>query len=108
MAAAPRDPPDDYQRALAPDTTHDTARVLLAGAGCQLGAWPLLAPRPPPLLARAAGGLAERVQRLRQRRAAPAPEPPEPDEQAVRAACTPPAHSARLPAPLVGLVLHER
>lgn len=84
------------------------ARLLLAGAGRALQAWPLSAPRPPPLQARAAGGLAERLRRYRERRAVPAEDAPEPDEASVRAACTPPGYSCRLPAPLVGLVLHER
>ncbi|XP_047041494.1 F-box/WD repeat-containing protein 5-like [Helicoverpa zea] len=98
-----------YLRAIAPRAADELqARVLVAGAGCRLGAWPVRAPRPPPLQASAGGGLAERVRRQRERRAAPEPDAPEPDEAAVRAGCTPPARLARLHAPLVGLALQER
>ncbi|XP_026738313.1 uncharacterized protein LOC113501379 [Trichoplusia ni] len=52
-----------YWRAVRPraSATAPGPRVLLAGGGRLLRAWPVAAPRPPPLQARAAGELAERV-----------------------------------------------
>ncbi|CAH0603560.1 unnamed protein product [Chrysodeixis includens] len=102
-------PSPAYWRAVRPRASAPAPgpRVLLAGGGRLLRAWPVLAPRPPPLQARAGRAGGARAP------AAPAPRAArraraEPDAASVRAACTPPAHACRLTAPIVGLVLHDR
>ncbi|XP_075991793.1 uncharacterized protein LOC142987124 isoform X2 [Anticarsia gemmatalis] len=91
-----------------PSGGDDVRRVLVAGSARGLATWPVVEPRPLPLLAGEPGELAERVRRRRARRAEPEDEAPEPDEDSVRAGCTPPDREYLLAAPLVGLVAHDR
>ncbi|CAB3231595.1 unnamed protein product [Arctia plantaginis] len=93
--------------ALVANTEPDGRRTLITGSARGLGAWPVVEPRPQPLLAGAPGELAERVQRRRARRGSPEEPAPAPDEASVRAACAPPDRECPLAAPLIGLVLHD-
>ncbi|XP_045535657.1 uncharacterized protein LOC106712760 [Papilio machaon] len=118
-----------YWRATLPIRAEQYERVVLAamgatdgarGAACALALWALRTRSPPPLFATTS--LAERVQARRRARLAPpapdappappappapdAPPEPPPSEHELRALCTPPLATCRLPSAILGVEIH--
>ncbi|XP_013147069.1 PREDICTED: uncharacterized protein LOC106109958 [Papilio polytes] len=112
-------PRPSYWRATLPMRAEQYERVVLAavgaaggtrGAACALAVWALRTRAPPPLFATTS--LAERVRAYREARLAPPapgePPAPPPSERELRALCTPPLATCRLPSAILGVKIHPK